>query len=77
MKPRELRATRFVVAPQGEPLYSEMTTTIEITDEAAGEFVEVKQHGAPELGKVQIAPEDWPMIRKAFDRLIKDCRGQA
>lgn len=77
MKPREYRVTRIVIAPQGEPLYSEMATTVEITDEAAGEFVEIRQHGAPEIGTVQISPKDWPLIRRAVDRLIKDCRGSA
>lgn len=74
MEPRESRVTRIVIAPQGEPLYSEMATTVEITDESGGEFVEVKQHGAPEIGKVQFSPEDWPLIRRAVDRLIKACR---
>ena len=37
------RPTRFIVAPAGEPIFSSFATTIEIDDEAGGEFVRVRQ----------------------------------
>lgn len=51
-----------------------MATTVAICDEAAGEFVEVTQHGRVDIGKIQINPEEWPSLREAIDRMIKACR---
>ena len=73
MKPTETRVTQIVVCPQGEPLYSDAATTVQITDEAGGEFVEVSQD-APGQGKIWINPEEWPALRSAINRLIKQCR---
>lgn len=70
----EIRTTAMTVAPEGEPTFSEMATTVEICDEAAGEFVEVKQRGRVDIGKIQINPEEWPSLREAIDRMIKACR---
>lgn len=70
----EIRTTALTVAPEGEPTFSEMATTVAICDEAAGEFVEVTQHGRVDIGKIQINPEEWPVIREAIDRLIYECR---
>lgn len=73
-KPYEIRTTAMTVAPVGDSTYSEMATTIAIADEAAGEFVEVKQRGRVDIGKIQINPEEWPSLREAIDRMIKACR---
>lgn len=70
----QARVTRIVVVPANEPLYSERATTVDITDESGGEFVEVSQHGDVSLGKIQINPEDWPKLRAAINRLVRDCR---
>lgn len=71
----EIRTTRLVVLPPGEPLFSEHATTVEIVDEAGGEFVVVEQncpdHGW--VGKVAITPEEWPVLRDAIHRMIADC----
>lgn len=73
-KPYEIRTTAMTVAPVGDSTYSEMATTIAIADEAAGEFVEVTQHGRVDIGKIQINPEEWPSLLEAIDRMIKACR---
>lgn len=72
----ETRVTALVVLPVGQPTFSEMATTVEICDEAAGEFVEVKQRGRIDIGKIQINPEEWPALRDAIDRLIAECRSE-
>ncbi len=72
----ETRVTALVVLPVGQPTFSEMATTVEIADEAAGEFVEVKQRGRIDIGKIQINPEEWPALRDAIDRLIAECRSE-
>lgn len=66
----EIRVTRLRVTPTGTELFNEMGTNIDIVDEAAGEFVELLQ----ETGKVRIDPTEWPTLRKAIDRMVRECR---
>jgi hypothetical protein len=70
----ETRTTAVTVAPKGEPLFSEQATTITITDEAGGEYVEIAQSRDDGEGKVLITSEEWPTIRAAVDAMINDCR---
>ena len=67
------RVTKLTITPDGEPLFIERATDVLIDDEAAGEFVVVEQH-ADELGKIAIDPDEWPMIRAAINRMVKECR---
>lgn len=67
------QVTRLLVVPEGEPKFSEMATTVEIDDEAAGEFVVVSQYGRADIGKIAINPEEWPALRAAINRLIRQC----
>jgi hypothetical protein len=53
-----------------------MQTVIEIVTEAAGEFVEVSQHGHTDLGKIQISPDEWPGLRDAIEHAVALCRGE-
>ena len=71
----EPRVTGITVIPKNQPLYSEMGTTVTIVDEAGGEFVEVSQHGGPDLGKIAINPEEWPVLRDTITEMLKQCRG--
>ncbi len=71
----ETRVTQMFVLPKTEPIFSEMATQVSIVDEAAGEYVEVKQTGRTDLGKIAIDPEEWPMLKCAIDTLIAECRG--
>ncbi len=72
----ECRPISWIVEPSGEPLFSEMGTTVTIVDEASGEFVEVSQHGHPDLGKIQINPDEWPSLQAAIDYAISLCKRQ-
>jgi len=65
--------TRLTVVPDGEPIYSEMATHVEMQDEASGAFVELVQVGQiGEAGRnvVQIDADEWPAIRGAVDQMI-------
>ena len=73
--PYETRVMELLVAPEGAPSHSDMATSVSITDEGSGEFVEVEQHGGPGIGKIAINPAEWPALRDAIERLIADCRG--
>lgn len=70
----EIRTMSLMVKPVDQPIFSELATTVSIDDEAAGEFVVVSQHGAPEMGKIAINPGEWPMLRQAIDQMIAQCR---
>ena len=67
------KMTAVIVLPPDEPIYSERATTVRIEDEAGGEFIEIEQHGR-DLGKVQIAPEEWPALRDAIDKMVRECK---
>ena len=67
------RTTQLTVMPKDEATYSESATTITIEDDAAGEFVVVAQDN-DDYGKIAINPEEWPMLRAAINRMIKECR---
>ena len=72
----DVRITRLTVAPKGQPLFSELATHIEITDEAAGEFVVVKQQrDAGTDQSVAIEPGEWLVLRDAIGRMVAECRG--
>ena len=70
----ETRTLSILVAPKDQPTFSEYATEIKIVDEAAGEFLEVSQTGRTDLGKIWIGPEEWPTLRDAIDRMMKECR---
>lgn len=71
----DTRITRLTVAPKGQPLFSELATHIEITDEAAGEFVVVKQQrDAAADQSVAIEPGEWVVLRDAIERMVAECR---
>jgi hypothetical protein len=68
----ETRTTGVTVAPKGEPLFHDCAMSITIDDEAAGEFVSVKDtHG----NEIRIDPEEWPALSAAIGKLIAECRG--
>ena len=70
----EIRTVALLVVPKDQPMFSEYATEIKITDEAAGEFVELSQTGRTNLGKVCISPEEWPALRDAIDQMVMQCR---
>ena len=68
------RTTAVTVLPEGEPIFSEMATTVSIDDLAGGEFVEVEQASGAQPGKIIINPEEWPELREAINRMINGCQ---
>jgi hypothetical protein len=70
----ETRTVKVSVAPKGEPLFHNGVTNIEIIDEASGEFLEVSQCNDNNDGKILIDPYEWPTLRAAIDKMIKECR---
>ncbi len=68
------RVTEIAVLPEHEMLIGEMTTHVRIVDEGAGEFVEVRQYGRADIGKIQINPDEWQALRDTIDQMIPLCQ---
>ena len=67
------KVSSLTVAPEGEPIFSEMATVVSLSDEGGGMFVEVCQSARSDLGKIAIEPSEWPELRSAIDRMIGEC----
>lgn len=74
MTPTETRVTRLHVLPKDADLFSERAILVEIDDEAAGEFVVVRQQTDAGSEKIGINPEEWPALRSAINRMIRNCK---
>lgn len=69
------RVTRLHVLPEGQPIFDERAYSVEIDDEAGGEFVKVLCHDENcSNGQISIDPREWPALREAIDRMVKECR---
>ena len=65
------RITRMHIIPEGEPIYTEKGYSVEIDDEAGGEFVILKDGSiATESVGVRIDPADWIEVRAAVNDLM-------
>lgn len=72
------RPIKWIVLPEGEPVFCEQATTIEITDEAGGEFVLVsQQRDEPNAQTIKIDRDDWPLIRNAIEDAMSMCEDRA
>ena len=72
----EARVMSMVVLPKGQPIYSEMATTVSLDDEAAGEYLVLEQQGFEGAGKVRVTAEEWPALRRAINRMARLCRDE-
>lgn len=64
------RVTRLHVIPEAEPIFDERGFSVEIADEGGGEFVVVSDFAE----KIRIDAKEWPALREAIDRMVKECR---
>jgi hypothetical protein len=69
-----VRPVKWIVGPQGEPIFSERNTEIEIDDESGGEYVRLRQHN-DEADGIAMDPDEWNWIyhaiNEAFDEIEK------
>lgn len=66
---------KWVHTPEGHPLFSELATEVEIEDEAAGEFVVIRQHPEHENSQeIRIEPNEWKTLRSVIDKAVKLCQ---
>ena len=73
----DIRITQIVVTPKGQPTYSEMATTIEIDDEALGEFVTLKQNvrNSTKL-QISIEPNELNALQQSIEFMVRQCRSE-
>ena len=70
----EITTLSLIVKPKGGPIYSELATIIEMTDEGAGLFLTLRQCAdETERGEIKIDLEEWPTIQEAIGLMIAEC----
>ena len=75
MNDYETRTLKVGVCLKGKPTFDESMTTIEIDDEASGEYLKITQdREGVESGTIYIDPYEWPAIKMAIEKMIKECR---
>jgi len=62
----------MTIAPEGEPIFSEMATDICIDDDAAGEYIVLKQ--VTRNDSIAINPEEWDVIRATIDQMFAEMK---
>lgn len=73
------RPIAWVIVPDGEPIFSERATRIEIVDDAAGEFIRITQDNPNQTDGVNFDVEEWQRISStisnAINEIIRNERG--
>ena len=70
-----IRPTAWLVAPANDPrLFSERGYRVELDDEAAGEFVTVRDLTSHEARQVSIDCEAWAAVRLAIDSAFAEIK---
>jgi hypothetical protein len=71
----ESRVLKVGLMRTGQSVFSDGVYTVEIDDQAGGEFVVVRQLTDTAAGeKLEIDPQQWPALRAEIDRMVAECR---
>ena len=71
----ETRILSLVVTGDGKQVFDESASVVSIEDDAAGEYVEIHQlMDGLNPGVIKIDPYEWPTLRKAINKMVKNCR---
>jgi hypothetical protein len=63
----------MIVMLEGESIFHPQAIEVEIEDEAAGEYLIIRQCGDHiKPGEIGISPEEWPILRATIDDMIKN-----
>jgi len=63
----------MTIAPEGEPIFSEMATDICIEDEDTGEYIVLKQP-TRQTADIAINPEEWDVIKATIDQMFEEIK---
>lgn len=73
-----IRQTQLTALPDGEPIFSERATKIEIVDEAGGEYLRITQQTDrcldPGLQSICIEGKEWDTIKRAIETLLDEIK---
>ena len=71
----ETRVVKLLILPVGEPIFSSRATSVEIDDEAAGEFIVVSQSNDDDgtLRQIRFDATEWEVIKIAIEKMISLC----
>ena len=72
----EMIYSRITVKPKKEPIFSEMATHVELEDDAAGCFVQLRQETDAGTMVIKIDTQEWATIKLAIEELIDECDDQ-
>ena len=61
------------VIPSGKTFNDEGVTIIDMDDEGGGAFVTVRQEEALNTNEIRIDPDEWPAVRAAINRMVREC----
>ena len=67
------RPIKWVLASEGQPIFSEEAYTDEIVDDAGGEFLSVSSN-LEGNGKIDIDVSDWESLKGMIETAIKEVR---
>ncbi len=71
------RTTKMTILPEGDPIFSEQATHIEVAQEAAGDgFLKITQDAGDPVyeGSVCIDHDNWPAIKAAIETMLEDIK---
>ena len=70
----EIATLSLIVKPKGQPIFCERATIIEMTDEAAGPYLTIRQcNDESEKGEITLDLAEWPTIQEAIGLMIAEC----
>ncbi len=71
----ERRIKSVVVAPAGAPIFDDQAWTVDIEDDAGGEFLVIQCNDDQcANGQIRMNPKEWPAIRDAIEFMIEQVR---
>jgi len=63
------RTTKMTILPEGDPIFSEQATHIEVAQEAGSDgFLKITE------GSVCIDHDNWPAIKAAIETMLEDIK---
>ena len=79
MKQRTIRPIQLVIAPEGEPQFSEQAIIVGLEDEAAGEYITITasvSSNPDNRATIAIDPDEWSYVCEAVAQLMKTAIGE-
>lgn len=71
------RTTKMTILPEGDPIFSENATNIEVAQEAGSDgFLKITQDAGDPIydGSVCIDHDNWPAIKAAIETMLEDIK---